>query len=64
MGWITQALRVLAETLGLVNRRTDLKNAPDVRDRAKAQQEANAVATTETAVKSGDVEQLRKELAE
>lgn len=64
MGWITQALRVLAESLGLVNKRTELKNAADVRDRAKAQDEANAVAATATAVAKGNVDELRKELSE
>lgn len=60
MDWITQALRTLAEALHLVNKRTDLKNAPDVRDRAKAQQEVDKAAEINKAIRDRDLEKLRK----
>lgn len=61
---IAQGFRMVAEALGFVNKRTELKNAPDVRDRAKSQSEADQVAKTTQAVATGDTKEIRNELAE
>jgi thioredoxin reductase len=64
MGWLASALKALAETLHLINRRNELKNAPDVRDRAKAQQQVNRDAEIDEAIRTRDLEKLRKMGAE
>ena len=64
MNLLTAFFGSLKEIFGFANKRTDLKNAPDVRNRAKANAETSAVAATTKAVATNNTEQLRNELAE
>ncbi len=64
MGTLGAIFRALAEFLGFVNRRTDLKNAPDVREAAKAQQAVNERNEIEKSVAAKDTQGTREDLAE
>lgn len=62
--FVLEALRVIAEILGLINRRTDLKNTSDVKETKKCQDEINAKNKTEQAVKNKDLKQAQNDWAE
>lgn len=61
---IGQALRLFAETIGLISKRNDLNNAPDVRRRAVQQSEADADSKTVKAIEERDLKTLRNEASE
>ena len=61
---ITQIFRAVAEALGLVNRRTDLKNQADVKEAAKAQQAVDVRNEIETSTAKKEVDETRNDLAE
>jgi hypothetical protein len=61
---VVEALRVIAELLGLINRRTDLKNAADVKAAQKSQNEVTEISKTEQAVKNKDLKQAQNDWAE
>ena len=54
----------LGRALGLITQRDAEKNAPDVKAAQAAQNEVNAQSKTETAIKSGDLNEIRNETAE
>jgi hypothetical protein len=64
MSSLGQFFRALAELLGFLNRRTDLKNAPDVRAAAQAQQHVAARDAIKQSVARQDVKGTREDLAE
>lgn len=64
MNLLSAIFRAVAELFGFANRRTDLKNAPDVRKAAVNQSEADAVAKETKAVTAQDVDAIRKGLAD
>lgn len=61
---ISNALGIVKEWLGFQSKKLDLKNAADVKDAAKRQDEVSAVDKTEKAIAGKDVNELRNELAE
>lgn len=61
---ITQGLRAFAETIGLINKRTDLKNAPDVKAAAIATDEQKQIDKINKDVANGDLDAMRKDIAE
>ena len=61
---ISNGLSAIAQFFGFQSKRLDLKNAPDVKQAAIAQDEVNAVDAEEKAVEQNNVEQIRKDLAE
>lgn len=64
MGWLSSLLHLLAETMGFVNKRTDLKNAPDVREAKVAQDEVDRKNKIESDVAKKNLEETRKDIAE
>jgi hypothetical protein len=61
---ITAALQSVGSAFAWLLHRSELKNAPDVRDAAKAQAEVDARNKEEKAVAKEDVDQARKDWAE
>lgn len=64
MNGISELFRAIAEVFGFVNRRTDLKNAKDVREAAKAQDAVNVRSGIENSVANKDTKGTREDLAE
>ena len=61
---ITAALGAAKEALGFASKRSDLRNAPDMKAATVAQREADARAKTAKAIKDGNIKEIRNELAE
>jgi hypothetical protein len=61
---IAEALRALAEFLGIVSKRQELNNTPEMIAAKKAQDEVNARNRIERAVEQEDENTIRQELAE
>lgn len=61
---ITEIFRAVAEAFGFVNRRTDLKNAPDVKAAKVAQDQQDQHAGNVKAVAARDIEEVRRRAAE
>lgn len=61
---VSSGLEVAAKTLEIIADIQEAKNAPDVRDAVKKQDEVNAVAEETKAVAERDIEAVRKNLAE
>ncbi len=61
---IAAAFRTLAETLGLIRRRNDLRNANDVKQGAIQRSEAGEQAKDIEAVARGDLEEMRRRASE
>lgn len=61
---ITAVGQAVAQVFGFANKRTDLKNQPDVQKAKAAQSELDAEAAETRAVAERDLEQTRKNLAE
>lgn len=64
MNAFAQAWRVFAEALGIIRKRNEDKNAPDVKQAAKAAHESKAQSRTQQALERRDLESLRKEASE
>lgn len=60
----TQGLRAWAETMGFINKRTDLKNAADVRQAAMQASEQKAVDQIRQDVAKGNLDAIRNDIAE
>lgn len=63
-GTIKEVARAVAEVFGLINKRTDLKNAPDVKQAAKANNENAEVERETQAIANKDVKAIRNNLSE
>jgi hypothetical protein len=61
---ITQIFRAIAEVFGWVNRKSDLKNAPDVKAAKVAQQQVNQHEANVKAVAEGNLEEVRRRASE
>jgi hypothetical protein len=61
---ITAVGRAVAEVFGYASKRTDLKNAADVKQAAKAQENVDDKTRIEKAVANRDLESLRNDLGE
>jgi len=57
-------MRALAEALGIVAKRQELNNTPEMIAAAKAQAEVNAKSKTEQAAKNEDEKEIRNELGD
>lgn len=64
VGLATSALDVVKGWIGLQDKKLDLRNAQDVKDAAIRQDEQSARDKTAKAIAEGDVNELRKEIAE
>lgn len=64
MGTIKAALQAIAAFFNFANRRHDAKNAPDVREAVKAQQRVDEKSKIEKAVRDGNDDEYRKQIAE
>jgi hypothetical protein len=64
MNWLLNLLSLLGSVLGLVNRKQELNNSPDMRDAAQAQDAAKLQSTAEKAVAKQDEKTVRNLLAE
>ncbi len=64
MDTIGAFFRALAAVFGFVNKRTDLKNSPEMQKAALNQQEAKAKDAIETNVANKDVAATRRDLAD
>ena len=60
---ITAIFSFLAQSLGFINKRTDLKNQPDVKKAAILQSEQDKNASIIKAIEEKNVEQIRKNLS-
>lgn len=63
MNFLSAFFRAIAETMGFVNKRTDLKNAPDVKAAAIAVDEQKQVDRINNDVAKGDIDAIRKDVA-
>lgn len=64
MNFLGPLFRFLAEACGIISKRSDLRNAPDVKTAAKAQEAVNENNRMENALKNKDVDEIRKICAE
>ncbi len=61
---ITAFFQAIGQVMGFVNKRTDLKNAPDVRAAQVGQDEVDRKNKVEADVAKKNVEQTREDIAE
>lgn len=64
VGLATSALDVVKGWIGLQDKKLDLRNAQDVKDAAIRQDEQSARDKTAQAIAQGNLDELRKEIAE
>jgi len=64
MSSVGEVGRAVAEVFGFVNKRTDLKNAPDVKEAAQKQAEADAAAAETRAVEQRNIDKIRENISE
>ena len=64
MSSVGEVARAVAEFFGFVNKRTDLKNAPDVKEAAQKQAEADAAAAETRAVEQRNIDKIRENISE
>ena len=64
MNFITALFGAISNVFGWLKGRSDLKNAPDVKDAQKAQDQADANAAINEAITKKDTNEIRKDLAE
>ncbi len=60
--WFAQAMRAVAEALGIIAKRQELNNTPEMIAAKKAQAEVDAKNRVEKAVEKEDAEEIRKHL--
>ena len=64
MNTIGQFFRMIAEALGIVAKRQELKNAADVKAAAKAQQERESADEAARIVDERNADEIRKKLSD
>lgn len=60
---VTAFFQAIAQTMGFANKRTDLKNAPDVREAAMKVDEQKRIDAIRNNVAKGNLDEIRKDIA-
>lgn len=66
MGWLTAiggAFRVIGEFLGLISKRSDLANTPEMKKAAEAQKGQNEQDAIQKEIRDNDLDALRRRLS-
>lgn len=62
--WFATALRLIAEGLGIISKRQELNNSPEMQEAAKRKAEQKALDNRVRAVSEKDLEKTRREIGD